>query len=41
MGGRSEKAVRKLKGYGFKNVKNLKGGIIEWIDQIEPELNKY
>ena len=41
MGGRSEKAVRKLKEYGFKNVKNLKGGIIEWIDQIEPELNKY
>ena len=42
MGGRSMKAVRQLQEeFGFDNVYNLKGGIIAWIDEVQPELKKY
>ena len=41
-GGRSTKAIRQLQEeFGFNNIYNLKGGIIAWIDEIQPELQKY
>jgi sulfur-carrier protein adenylyltransferase/sulfurtransferase len=41
MGGRSAKAVRQLVDQGFTNVKNLKGGILAWIDRVDPTQAKY
>ena len=42
MGGRSAKAIRELEEkYGFKNLYNLKGGILAYIDEVRPELTKY
>jgi adenylyltransferase/sulfurtransferase len=41
MGGRSAKAQDFLKTVGFTNVKNLKGGILEWIDKVDPSQPKY
>ena len=41
MGGRSQKALEFLKTVGFTNVKNLKGGILEWIDKVDPSQPKY
>ena len=41
MGGRSAKAVRQLTEKGFTRVQNLKGGILEWIDRIDPTQSKY
>jgi molybdopterin/thiamine biosynthesis adenylyltransferase/rhodanese-related sulfurtransferase len=41
-GVRSEKAIRDLEEkFGFKNLYNLKGGIISYIDQVQPELTRY
>jgi sulfur-carrier protein adenylyltransferase/sulfurtransferase len=41
MGGRSAKAVALLREQGFTQVKNLKGGILAWIDRIDPSQSKY
>jgi adenylyltransferase/sulfurtransferase len=41
MGGRSAKAADYLRTVGFKNVQNLKGGILEWIDKVDPSLPRY
>jgi molybdopterin/thiamine biosynthesis adenylyltransferase/rhodanese-related sulfurtransferase/molybdopterin converting factor small subunit len=42
MGGRSAKAIRELEGkFGFTNLYNLKGGILAYIDEVQPELTKY
>ena len=42
VGGRSAKAIRELeKKFGFDNLYNLKGGILAYIDDIQPELTKY
>lgn len=42
MGGRSGKAIRELEEkFGFTNLYNLKGGILRWIDEVQPELTKY
>ena len=42
MGGRSAKAIRELEEkFGFTNLYNLKGGILGWIDEVQPELKKY
>ncbi len=41
MGGRSAKAMEFLKTVGFSNVKNLRGGILEWIDKVDPSQPKY
>jgi sulfur-carrier protein adenylyltransferase/sulfurtransferase len=41
MGGRSAKAVEFLKQAGFKKVKNMKGGILAWSDQVDPTVPKY
>lgn len=42
MGGRSAKAIRELEEkFGLDNLYNLKGGILAWVEQIQPELTKY
>jgi sulfur-carrier protein adenylyltransferase/sulfurtransferase len=42
MGGRSRKAIHELEEkFGFDNLYNLKGGIIAYIDEVQPELTKY
>ncbi len=41
MGGRSAKAVNILREKGFTNAKNLKDGILAWIDRIDPSQAKY
>jgi adenylyltransferase/sulfurtransferase len=41
MGGRSAKAMEFLKSVGFNDVKNLRGGILEWIDKVDPSQPKY
>jgi molybdopterin/thiamine biosynthesis adenylyltransferase/rhodanese-related sulfurtransferase/molybdopterin converting factor small subunit len=40
-GARSAKATQFLRGVGFKNVRNLAGGILGWIDQVDPTQPKY
>jgi sulfur-carrier protein adenylyltransferase/sulfurtransferase len=40
MGGRSAKAVRLLREKGIE-AKNVKGGILDWIDKVDPSLPKY
>ena len=40
-GVRSAKAVTLLREAGFRDAKNLKGGILAWIDRIDPSLAKY
>ena len=41
MGGRSAKAVRLLREHGISNARNLKGGILEWIEKVDPSLPRY
>jgi molybdopterin/thiamine biosynthesis adenylyltransferase/rhodanese-related sulfurtransferase len=41
MGGRSAKAQDYLKTVGFSDVLNLKGGILAWIDTVDPSQPKY
>ena len=41
MGARSAKAQEFLQSVGFKRVKNLKGGILDWIDKVDPSQPKY
>ncbi len=41
MGGRSAKAVKFLREAGFEKVKNLKGGILAWSDEVDPSVPKY
>ena len=40
-GARSAKAVRQLVDRGFTRVRNLKGGILAWIDRVDPSQAKY
>jgi molybdopterin/thiamine biosynthesis adenylyltransferase/rhodanese-related sulfurtransferase len=40
-GGRSTTAARKLQALGFSNIKNLTGGILKWIEEIDPSLPRY
>ena len=40
-GQRSAKAMDFLRSVGFTKVKNLKGGILGWIDQVDPSQPKY
>lgn len=40
-GARSAKAVEFLQTQGFKNVKNLAGGILAWAEKIDPKMKKY
>jgi molybdopterin/thiamine biosynthesis adenylyltransferase/rhodanese-related sulfurtransferase len=41
MGGRSAKATDFLRSVGFTRVKNLRGGILDWIDKVDPSQPKY
>ena len=41
MGGRSANAVSLLQQRGFNRVSNLKGGILAWIDRVDPSQSKY
>ncbi|MBA4166245.1 MAG: molybdenum cofactor biosynthesis protein MoeB, partial [Chitinophagaceae bacterium] len=42
IGGRSAKAIKELEEkYGFTNLYNLKGGVLAYIDQVNPELTRY
>jgi adenylyltransferase/sulfurtransferase len=42
VGGRSAKAIRLLEEhFGFDNLYNLEGGILAYIDQVEPALTRY
>lgn len=41
MGGRSAKAVALLQERGFTRVRNLTGGILAWIDRVDPSQSKY
>lgn len=40
-GGRSMKATQFLKDKGFKNVKNLAGGIDAWAEKYDPDMPRY
>ena len=41
MGGRSAKATQLLRQNGLDRTQNLKGGILAWIDQVDPKQPKY
>ncbi len=41
MGGRSARAASFLRQQGFGRVRNLKGGILDWSDKIDPSVPKY
>ncbi len=40
-GGRSAKAADYLRTVGFTRVLNLKGGILDWVDKVDPSQPKY
>ncbi|MDW8129191.1 MAG: molybdopterin-synthase adenylyltransferase MoeB [Bryobacterales bacterium] len=40
-GQRSAKAVELLRQAGFRKVRNLRGGILAWSDQVDPSVPKY
>ncbi len=40
-GQRSQKAVDLMKQNGFKNVRNMTGGILAWSDKVDPSVPKY
>ncbi len=40
-GARSAKAVKFLREAGFEKVKNLKGGILAWADEVDPSVPRY
>lgn len=40
-GQRSAYAARFLKDLGFRKVKNLRGGIVEWVEKIDPNQMRY
>lgn len=40
-GARSAKAVKLLHEAGFSKAKNLRGGILAWIDRVDPSLPRY
>lgn len=40
-GGRSAKAVEALRSAGFANAWNVNGGILAWIDRVDPSLTRY
>jgi adenylyltransferase/sulfurtransferase len=40
-GGRSAKAVEILRQNGYKNVANMRGGILAWSEKVDPRVPKY
>jgi adenylyltransferase/sulfurtransferase len=41
MGGRSAKAVKQLQELGITHARNLTGGVLAWIDRVDPSQPKY
>lgn len=41
VGGRSAQAYDVLKAAGYTKIKNLKGGILAWVDDVDPRMAKY
>jgi rhodanese-related sulfurtransferase len=41
MGGRSARAVAMMKQHGFTNARNLTGGVLAWINEVDPSQTKY
>ena len=41
MGGRSAKAVKQLQDLGYAGARNVEGGILAWIDRVDPTQPKY
>jgi rhodanese-related sulfurtransferase len=40
-GGRSQRAAQHASSKGFTRVFNLTGGILSWIDQVDPKARRY
>jgi adenylyltransferase/sulfurtransferase len=40
-GMRSQQAIQFLRQQGFRNLKNLKGGILAWAERVDPTMAKY
>jgi sulfur-carrier protein adenylyltransferase/sulfurtransferase len=40
-GGRSAKAVQAMRAAGFSNAWNVQGGILAWIERVDPSLTAY
>jgi sulfur-carrier protein adenylyltransferase/sulfurtransferase len=40
-GSRSARATKYMRQRGFRNVHNLRGGILAWADEIDPSIPKY
>lgn len=40
-GGRSQKAAEFLVAQGYNDVSNMIGGMLAWIDEIDPSMQKY
>ena len=40
-GARSHRVCQFLLSRGFKNVKNFSGGILDWIQQVDPSMQSY
>ena len=40
-GARSATICRAMEAEGYNNVYNLKGGILAWIDEVDPSLERY
>jgi adenylyltransferase/sulfurtransferase len=40
-GARSGRIIEYLETLGYDNLYNLKGGILAWIDEIDPSMTKY
>ena len=41
VGGRSAQAYEVLQQAGYTKIKNLKGGILAWADQVDRSMQKY
>jgi adenylyltransferase/sulfurtransferase len=41
VGGRSMRAARQLADAGVADVRNLAGGILRWIDEVDPTMPRY
>ncbi|MEO5897569.1 MAG: molybdopterin-synthase adenylyltransferase MoeB [Vicinamibacterales bacterium] len=41
MGGRSARAIAMMRQHGFINARNLTGGVLAWVDEIDPTQPKY
>jgi adenylyltransferase/sulfurtransferase len=40
-GARRARALRTLQAHGYSRIRNLKGGILEWIRKVDPRMPRY